>query len=123
MKKLGKDRLFLIIVSLYISGIISSFLLISPEKISIKDSEVTVLGILYTFTLNSFKYLLIISLIELILFIPMFIILSYRSIMISFKGQRMDRYAMENYNKLLFVSSIVIFIYSVLLEIVGAMYG
>lgn len=163
MRKLGNDRLFLMIISIYISGIISSFLIVSPETISLSETNVTIWGIIQTFTLNywyillmwilgfsitgvvfnffiiffrgflygnlivhlikiNFGYLLIISLIEIIVFIPFFIMLAYKSIILSIKKQHLDRIESENYNKLLLIMTIAIFLYSLLLEIAGGMY-
>jgi len=70
----------------------------------------------------NFGYLLIISLIEIIVFIPFFIMLAYKSIILSIKKQHLDRIESENYNKLLLIMTIAIFLYSLLLEIAGGMY-
>lgn len=164
MRKLGNDRLFLIIISIYICGIVSSFLIVTPEIVTISEKNVNIWGIIQTFTLNYWyillmwifglsiagvifnifivffrgflygnlivfiikintSYLLVISLIEIIIFVPMFIILAYRSIMLSLNKHRLGRLELENYNKLLIFMTITIFIYSILLEIVGGMYG
>lgn len=158
------NRILTMILTIYLVGIISSFILVRPTKLNISSSEITIISIVKTFCLNywyifivwilglsligfiinifivyfrgfvfgllilfliktNLKYLLVISVIEIILFIPIFIFLSYSSIVISFSSFRKVKIPLQNYDKILVIATILIFIYSILLEIVGGLYA
>jgi hypothetical protein len=152
------------ISTIYISGIISSFIIVSPATISLDNKGITIWGIMQTFSLNywyiiliwlfglsmigylftlfiiyfrgftfgililflgkiNFSYLLLLSLVEIVIFIPMFFVLTYQAIMISYNKQNYNHLTMDNYNKLLVVITIGIFLYSIIIEIIGGIYG
>jgi len=164
MRKNNNNRLLTIIISVYVAGIFSAFLLVKPTIISLSSGGVSIWGIIQTFSLNywyvfliwlfgmsiigyalnifiiyfrgfiyglliiflikiNFSYLLLVSLVEIVIFIPVFFVLSYQSIMLSYSRSSNNRITINGYNKLLLVVTIVIFIYSILLEIIGGMYG
>ena len=164
MRKNNNNRLLTIIISVYVAGIFSAFLLVKPTTISLSSGGVSIWGIIQTFSLNywyvfliwlfgmsiigyalnifiiyfrgfiyglliiflikiNFSYLLLVSLVEIVIFIPVFFVLSYQSIMLSYSRSSNNRITINGYNKLLLVVTIVIFIYSILLEIIGGMYG
>lgn len=163
MRRKTNNRGLTIITTLYITGIIASFIITSPGIIAINDKSVTVIGILKTFFLNywyifimwimglsiigfifnlfiiffrgfiygvliiylikvNFTYLLVVTILDLLLFIPLFFTLSYYSIIISYSTYKKNHIKPEFYNKLMLISIIVIFIYSILLEILGGLY-
>lgn len=164
MKKITNNRLLMIIITVYLSGIVCSFIFITPDAIKINQSNVNLWGIIQTFCLNfwyiliiwffglsifgylfntfivffrgfiygnlivhliriNFGYLSLISLVELLIFLPTFLYLSYQSIMLSYSKGSSNRFNLENYYKLLYIVTIVIFIYSIILEIIGGIYG
>lgn len=77
--------------------------------------------IVYLIKIN-FSYLILISLLDLIVFLPLFFSLSYSSVIISYSIYKKNHPRLDNYYKLIFISLFVIFAYSLLLEIIGAQY-
>ena len=72
---------------------------------------------------SNIKYLLAITLIEIILFLPIFMAISYFSIMMSFNYFRNKNMKLINYQKLNFIAIIIILIYSTSLEVIGGIYA
>lgn len=72
---------------------------------------------------TNFKYLIAITLLEIILFIPIFFAVSYFSIMISFKYSQNKNINLINYQKINLLAIIIILIYSTALEIIGGIYA
>ena len=75
--------------------------------------------LIYLIKIN-FSYLVLLTLLDLIVFIPLFIILSYYSINLSYSTYKKINIRLESYHKLMYISIIVILVYSLLLEIIGA---
>lgn len=159
-----KNRGLTIILSIYVVGVISSFIIVSPTKIVISDQDISVMGVIKTFFLNywyvfimwilgmsllgfivnlfivyfrgfiygvliislmksDLEYLLAITLIELVIFVPVFMTISYSSIMLSYSCYRQNQIKMDFYNRLMVIATVLILIYSLLLEIVGGLYA
>lgn len=164
MGKKKNNRGLQIIATLYIIGIISSFIIVSPGTIQITNDGVTVLGIIKTFCLNywyifimwvlglsiigfifnlfviffrgfvygvlviylirnNFTYFFAITILDLILFLPLFFTMSYHSIITSYATYKKNHIKNDFYFKLMLISVVLIFIYSCLLEIIGGIYA
>ena len=72
---------------------------------------------------TNIKYLLAITLLEIIFFLPIFLAISYFSIMLSFNNYGNKKMPMINYQKLNLAAIILILIYSTALEIIGGIYA
>ena len=68
-------------------------------------------------------HLVVITVLEIIIFLPLFIYLAYTSFLISFSSVMGTKNNIKKYDKLLIIITAVTFIYSILLEIVGELYG
>jgi len=77
--------------------------------------------VVYLIRIN-FSYFILITLLDLVVFIPMFFIMSYYSVLLSYNIYRRNQYQIASYEKLLIISIVVIFVYSLLLEIIGSQF-
>lgn len=162
---MGKNnRSLTIIITVYIVGIISAFLLVKPTPLEISHNDADLIRVIKTFGLNywyifvmwalglsilgfiinifivyfrgfiygvliinllkvNLKYLIAITLLELIIFLPIFLAVSYFSIMLSYNYYHQKNFNIINYQKLNIIAIIMILIYSTSLEIIGGLYG
>lgn len=159
-----KNRNLVLIFSLYMMGILFSFLLVSAQKLDMTNTDITFFSILKTFLLNywylfivwllglnfigflvdsfivyfrgfiygvliinlikiNFTYLLVLTILELIVFCPMFFFLTFTSMQNSLSIFTKKRKINVNYEKILLFMTILCFIYSLALEIVGDLYA
>lgn len=72
---------------------------------------------------TNIKYLLAITILELTLFLPMFLTVSFFSIMMSYNCYKHVNFRMINYQKLNLVAIIIVLIYSIFLEVIGGIYA
>lgn len=72
---------------------------------------------------TNLKYLLAITIVEMILFLPMFLVLSYFSVMMSYHYYKNINIKNVNYQKLNLVAIVIILIYSIFLEVIGGLYA